>query len=495
VARSSNYAQLLEALRFVMEGRMRNVAAVCFCFLIFLPLFAGLPALAQQGGSEGPDPAVYEDRAAWLRDLDALYDRLQEIHPDYTHHTSAEDWQLAYDALRADVPSLNWSGYVTRTAQFVALMYDGHTTLFPFAFHGTGFEEQYPLRAYFFDGEVYVTRTSEDAAQIVGGRIIQVGDVPAQDAFARLMTVISAGSPMWKVNWSPIYLRQPGIVEGLGLANSDGSMTLMVETPHGETVSATINPAPTNPEPSLTTLFDAYNPQADYPRWMTEEAPYIFEYLENENAVYLIYGAVESLEDDPIDQFAERLFQFIEENDIERLIIDVRNNGGGDNTLNAPFVHGVIASKLNRPGGIYVLVGRQTFSAAQNFANWMERHTQALFVGEPTGGRPNHFGDAEFFVLPETHLGAIISTLRWQDSFDSDPRLWIRPDLPADLTFDDFLAGRDPALEAALTHNANDIAMQPFTALRWHRDTQYLGWDVPIAGMRGVYDEEGNEVR
>jgi len=120
----------------------------------------------------------------------------------------------------------------------------------------------------------------------------------------------------------------------------------------------------------------------------------------------------------------------------------------------------------------------------------MEKHTQARFVGEPTGGRPNSFGDAEVFTLPETQLVALISTLRWQDSFDSDPRPWIRPDVPAVLTFEDFLAGRDPALEAALRDDASGIEFQPFTGARWHRPSQYLGWNVPIKGMTAVFDPE-----
>jgi len=475
---------------------MRTFTLFCLSFLFAVSLAGAGSAYAQHSDAQdGPDPAVYEDREAWSRDLEALYTRLREIHPDYDVRTNAEDWQAAYDALQRDIPSLEWQGFVTRTAQFVALASDGHTTLFPFAFHGPGFDTQYPLRAYFFEGDVYLTRVPPDQSQLAGGRILSVGGQPEDEVFADLMSTISSGSPMWKVNWAPVALRWPGYARALGYANADGGISISVETPDGEIATGTLAAASIDPAPELLTAFDVHNQDADYPRWMTEEAPYIYEYMPEQNAVYLIYGAIENAEDDPIDAFAARMFEFIEANDVERLIIDVRNNGGGNNTFNAPFVHGVIASDLNHPGGIYVLTGRQTFSAAQNFVNWMERHTQALFVGEPTGGRPNHFGDAEFFTLPETLLGALVSTLRWQDSFDSDPRMWVRPDIPADLTFSDFLTGHDPALEAALAHDASDIAFQPFTATRWYRETQYLGWDVPIVGMRGVYDEDGNEVR
>jgi hypothetical protein len=46
------------------------------------------------------------------------------------------------------------------------------------------------------------------------------------------------------------------------------------------------------------------------------------------------------------------------------------------------------AAALNSPTA--ALTSPQTFSAAMNFATRLERETDALFVGEPTGGAPNH---------------------------------------------------------------------------------------------------------
>ena len=44
--------------------------------------------------------------------------------------------------------------------------------------------------------------------------------------------------------------------------------------------------------------------------------------------------------------------------------------------------------KVNRRGRLFVIIGRATFSAAQNGATMIERHTEAIFVGEPTGSSP-----------------------------------------------------------------------------------------------------------
>jgi hypothetical protein len=105
-------------------------------------------------------------------------------------------------------------------------------------------------------------------------------------------------------------------------------------------------------------------------------------------------------------------------------------------------------------GRLFTIIGRRTFSAAMNCANALEQHTNTLFVGEPTGTSPNHYGDAARIVLPHSGLSVFASTLYWQDSSPQDTRPWIAPHLPVAMTREDYLANRDPALEAILEYGA-----------------------------------------
>jgi hypothetical protein len=58
-------------------------------------------------------------------------------------------------------------------------------------------------------------------------------------------------------------------------------------------------------------------------------------------------------------------------------------------SLNRPLIHRLIrCDTINQWGKLFVVIGRRTFSAAMNLAVDLERHTRALFVGEPTGGAP-----------------------------------------------------------------------------------------------------------
>ena len=73
-------------------------------------------------------------------------------------------------------------------------------------------------------------------------------------------------------------------------------------------------------------------------------------------------------------------------------------------------------------------------------------------IGEPTGGRPNAYGEVRSFRLPNSRFRVQYSTRYWQLLEDADPPS-VMPDLAAETTLADFLAGRDTALEAILAYS------------------------------------------
>jgi hypothetical protein len=222
---------------------MRRFAAYLITILVLVPVaLAANEAQAQTGRAGVDDAAIYADQDAWARDFTALYSRLREVHPDFDHATPQAEWQSAYEETLAAIPQMTWAEYVLASAAFLNLAQDGHTNVFPFALHGPGFDTQYPIRAYLFEEGLYVTRIGEDAAALAGGRVLQLGNRPADEVVADLMGRIGAGSPMWKVNFGPYLLRYPGFAEALDYSDRDGGLTLTVETPDGTVLTETVHP-------------------------------------------------------------------------------------------------------------------------------------------------------------------------------------------------------------------------------------------------------------
>jgi hypothetical protein len=181
------------------------------------------------------------------------------------------------------------------------------------------------------------------------------------------------------------------------------------------------------------------------------ELPFWFEYLAAEDLVYFQFNAVRDHPAETFATFCDRLFGFIEDRNAGRLVIDMRWNGGGNTPLTQHLLHHLIATKrLTRRGALFVIIGRRTFSAAQNTVTAIERETSAIFVGEPTGSRPNFIGERIDFELPYSKVRANAADLFWQTSWPTDHRTWIAPDIYAPPTFETYRHNQDPALDAIL---------------------------------------------
>ncbi len=131
------------------------------------------------------------------------------------------------------------------------------------------------------------------------------------------------------------------------------------------------------------------------------EKPYWFEHLPAEKTVFFQWNNVRSVKEEPFEAFTERLKKFIGENDVERLVIDLRWNNGGNSVIGRTFVDALrYDTKINVRGKLFVIIGRRTYSAAQNVATWLEQETNSIFVGEPSGSSPNFIGEEDFVRLP-----------------------------------------------------------------------------------------------
>jgi len=137
------------------------------------------------------------------------------------------------------------------------------------------------------------------------------------------------------------------------------------------------------------------------------------------------------------------------------LILDMRDNGGGDNTVGyREIVKPLLAcTDLNRKGHLYVLVGAETFSAAMNNAAQLQDETNAILVGETIGERPNSYQEPRQFQLPNSHLIVRASTRYY--TFRKTGENAVRPDKEIIPTWDDVKAGRDPVLDWTLAQPVN----------------------------------------
>jgi hypothetical protein len=418
----------------------------------------GLTGLAVLGAAAATPVGAAAPSSGRRAEVEALRLRAESLHPRGREAAASETWRARWSALAGDADRLSDGAYLVRTRRALGWFKDGHTTLLPFEFTGGvptalaagPFALSLPIGVHVFHDGAYVTSAKDEGAPLLGAQITRIG---AMDTVALMRAWASdwPGNDAWAHRWagsifSPAFLQALGAIE-------DPAAPVRIEAMSGRRrVNVALRAradggAGRQPMQRTKTEIDLWSDAAgeaasgNFVR-RTGEAIYIS--CDDLGASIEAFGA-----------FTRACFAAMDDVSPQRLIIDLRRNGGGNNFLFEALRKRVERSRFNRPGALYVMIAPQTFSAAQNSANRLERETFALFVGEPTGGAPNHYGDGEVATGAATGMVSLISTLPWFDSYPQDRRVWIMPDLPSPQLFADWRDGRDPALQIALTHTSD----------------------------------------
>jgi C-terminal processing protease CtpA/Prc len=149
----------------------------------------------------------------------------------------------------------------------------------------------------------------------------------------------------------------------------------------------------------------------------------------------------------------EKMIAEFDRNNAEKLIIDLRRNGGGNSNIHNSLVKSILKHpKINQKGNLFVLMGARTFSAANLFILDLENNSNVITVGEHGRGKPNHYSENHFFNLPNSKIRCSVSELYRIDSRKDDNRIRIEPMIKVSSTFQDFSTNKDAALETALNY-------------------------------------------
>ena len=398
----------------------------------------------------------------WRADLRFFAEELPKRHKNLFFKTPREKFEAAVAALDARIPALQRYQIIVELARIVALVGDGHTRM-PVGFDPKmGFRE-YPLQLYLFADGLFVkagdVKADPSYARAVGARVLRIGKATPEEAYAAVRELVPHDNEMWVNFIAPRFLAIPEVLGALNIVDDMETAPFLLEK-DGRRFTVEFHPVAANPDREMHVFENRGwadmrdGAAAPTPLWLKHPTSvFWYEYLPDSRTVYVQYNSVTPQDGETPGEFFGKVMEFVHANPVDRLVLDMRLNGGGNNFFNKPIIHALIRDdKVNRRGKLFTVIGRRTFSAAQNCVNELEEHTNTLFVGEPTGTTPNHYGDAEPIVLPNSGLTVQASTLWWQDVDPRDRRPWTAPQIAVDLTSADYRANRDPVLAAILEY-------------------------------------------
>jgi len=391
------------------------------------------------------------------KDLDYLVAELEARHANLYHSISEDDFKDSLVSLEKDLSNLNRMEFIVRLSRLTALIGDGHTGLFlPW---GRGFNFRIiPVQFHHEKGSYFVISASSKHKALIGKEVVQIGGADIKNITKAILPMLPKDNKYAGPSFAGTYMRLFELMQHLGYANPENEEIILTLSDGMGNVED-ISVKPINSDNDIT--WEYISQKEDLPLYLKKkDEQYWFEYLPESKSVYLQFNSADISEGDAeqrFKEFTDSLVSYIDRNNVDRLIIDLRWNSGGSFVRTRYLLWAAIRSeKINQPGKLFTIIGPGTFSAATALATELDMHTQTIFVGEPTGGKPNSFGDMGRFMLPNNDFQVWYSRWEMHQSLRDDHRPAIYPELKAPLTHADYVNNTDPALEVILNYEPKE---------------------------------------
>jgi hypothetical protein len=378
-------------------------------------------------------------------DVRLLASELERIHPNPYHQISRAEFGRQVDELAARADSLDRDELVVGLMRLLGLLgeRDGHSGIYTLHEHPRPLH-LFALRVYWFsDGLALVDGDGLDGER--GSKLVAIEHVPIEDVVARVAPLVTRDNEWSRRERIPYYLVCAEVLHGLGIGTG-GRATFTFESARGRR-DVELQPVSAAQYAGRFPFFwqpPAPPAGAPTPLWVRHRSrAQAVATVQRGRFVYVAYNSTfDSVE------LAARVVRLARKPAFRRVILDLRQNGGGNNSKYAALLNALTNRYVVRRSRPVVLTGRTTFSAAGNFVADIERFTRARLVGEPPGGSPNQWGDFAPVLLPNVGLEALVAST--YVGRPDDVRAAIEPHVRVELSTADWLAGRDPAFATAL---------------------------------------------
>ncbi len=389
-----------------------------------------------------------------LEDLDFLIETLDAKHPDFYKKFSKEEVQEKKSEIESKLDVLSDFNFAIELSELTAMGGDSHTSISV----GQAFLEQahfIPMLAEWYGGCWTLTVAPVKYKACIGQEVVSIN--------GHTMDEIEEGLSAMVSHDNETYLRRSvgnmayctDILAHYGFADLDaGSVPVTVRSSDGKETTLDL--------PNLTrSEFEALGKSGLANRTemrvsvpATEPADAYYKMFPlSDDALYVQYNRCMEASDLPMSEFAKLVNSELGTGKYAKLLIDLRNNGGGSDGVLYPLVYEV-QQFIAKGGAAYVLAGERTFSSA--LINTVQlKDVGAAFIGEATGGSVDHFGSVTQFTLPNSRISGQYSNkfIDLGTYYDAAKKYGVEsfiPDIEVKQTFEDYLEGTDTAVQYIL---------------------------------------------
>jgi hypothetical protein len=399
----------------------------------------GTILLVRKGNALAPDamnPHLNLTPAQWHEDVRALGIELPKRHANAFFSLSRAEFDGEIAALDKRANTANGDEMFVGLQQIAKSIGDGHTGIV-----APADRRVMPIEINRFGEDFRITSAGTGLDRALGTRILKIGGMPVSLVWARVMTL----TPRAELNElregdALIYLARGYALHGLDVIADRNHAVYTLEDDSGRVFDLDVRGLKPGEDAKLKSLTSPLALRSQNP-----DAPFWCENLAPDHAVYCAWRSYQDLHAN-----AHAMFALIDSARPRKLIIDMRDNGGGDNTVGYSELVKPIEARadINARGHLYVLIGPLTFSAAMNNAAQFRDESKAILVGQTIGERPNSYQEPRQFRLPNSRLVVRASTL-WYAFRKKGPNV-VAPEKEIIPSWNDTKGGRDPVLDWVL---------------------------------------------
>ncbi|KGM94781.1 peptidase S41 [Clostridium novyi A str. 4552] len=416
---------------------MKKIVIACLILLIIFITYLA-------GGFRSKYAANPNNRNdIWIKDLEYLKIQLPKKHKNLFFSLKEEKFNDEIVKLKSKIPNLNDDEVKVEIYKIMASIKDGHTNAY------CKMEKIFPIKLYWFKEGIYVINTLPQYEKILDCRLIKINGKEVKDIEKEMSKIISHENEAQLKNEIPKILCMPNMLYGLKVINSKNSAIFTFKNSKNEVFD--INIGSVNFNKSLGEKFKIHKGrEKNSPLYMQNpKESYWFKYLKKEKIIYFKYNMCKQMKEKPFEKFYKELLDSIDKNKPQKLVIDLRDNGGGSSSMLDPLIQEIKNRNINNENRLFVIVGRKTFSSAILNAITLQNETCAKFIGEPTGGKPNHYGEVKEFKLPNSKM-SISYSIKYFKTSQKDSDSFI-PDIIIEPSINEYLKNKDSILDKIIS--------------------------------------------
>lgn len=382
------------------------------------------------------------DIQSWTEDINFYKTNLEQNHIDLYNNINKVEFEQELQKLKSNLNKKTDTDVIIDLMRLTRKIGDGHT-----AFSLRGVETHlFPIEIYKVNGQWRVIKTTKEYKDILGKELIAIDGKSMEQVETKVSKIAQyVENEHSKITRTAQYSMISELLYGLHITQKefDAVFTFIDENKRRTEVTLkSINSKDYYEHVEFKSLKTVI-PEIEKPIDLKHDYLW-FSPITTTQAIYIKFESYPSFEE--MEIFGASVLNHINKNNIKQIVIDLRNNGGGDFFVGIFLAYYLnLADSIDWKSGVYVLTDKVTFSAATSNASQFRQILNAKIVGEPTGSNPKGYQDMGQFTLPNS--GMIVTYSKRLFRFQDKVTQGVQPDVIIEYDWQSYFKGTDNMME------------------------------------------------